>query len=240
MIAVLVTAIVVLGAGLWVFWIEPLGVLGVLERLTPNIIYRVRTEQPVVALSFDDGPNPEFTPQVLEILERHNARATFFLIAERALRYPEVVARVRAAGHEIGNHWFRDGSILLQSDDEFTGNLEKTERALGMTSERKQFRPPGGVAWPRQLRLARARGYNCVLGCAYPHDPMQPPVWYIRWLITKNLRPGTIVILHDGISDATRGIQAFPDILRVGRERGLQFVSIGELLKAGQVKAEQD
>ncbi len=234
MMAVSVAAIVLLGVGLVVFWMEPLGVLGVLERLTPNFIYRVRTERPLVALSFDDGPHPEFTPQVLEILERHDARATFFLIGGRALRHPELVSRIGVAGHEVGNHYFRDGSMLLHSDAQFVGYLEKTERAIGMTAGRKLFRPPGGLAWPRQLRLARSKGYECVLGCAYPHDPMRVPAWYIKWLIVKNLRPGTIVILHDGISDPRRSIQALPHILRAGGEMGLRFVSIGQLLRDGQ------
>jgi hypothetical protein len=73
-VVLLLVGAVVVVMGLVVFWIEPLGVLGVLERLTPNIVYRVRTELPLVALSFDDGPHPEFTPQVLEILKRHEAK----------------------------------------------------------------------------------------------------------------------------------------------------------------------
>jgi peptidoglycan/xylan/chitin deacetylase (PgdA/CDA1 family) len=234
MMAVSVAVIVLLGVGLVVFWMEPLSVLGVLERLTPNFIYRVRTERPLVALSFDDGPHPEFTPQVLEILERHDARATFFLIGERALRHPELVSRIGVAGHEVGNHYFRNGSTLMHSDAQFVGYLEKTERAIGMPAGRKLFRPPGRVAWPRQLRLARAKGYECVLGCAYPHDPMRVPAWYIKWLMGENLRPGTIVILHDGISDPRRSIQALPHILDAGREMGLRFASIGELLRDGQ------
>jgi len=230
MAAVLLTAIALLGLVLVVFWIEPLAVLSVLERLTPHVIYRVRTSRPLAALSFDDGPHPTFTLEVLEILARHDAKATFFLIGERALRHPEVVSRIKAAGHEVGNHYFMNGSTLLHSDADFTGYLEKTERAIGITEGPKLFRPPGGVAWPRQLRLARAHGYECVLGCAYPHDPMDPPAWYIRWLIEKNLAPGTIVILHDGISDPRRSIEALPQILRAGRERGLRFVSIGGLM----------
>jgi peptidoglycan/xylan/chitin deacetylase (PgdA/CDA1 family) len=239
---------IVVVMGLVVFWVEPLGVLGVLERLTPNIVYRVRTELPLVALSFDDGPHAEFTPQVLEILKRHEAKATFFLIGERALRYPEVVARIRAEGHEIGNHYFKNGATLGHSNEEFLGNLEKTERAIGageklavgsetepigrsaFPGKLELFRPPGGVAWPRQIRLARERGYTCVLGCAYPHDPMHPPVWYIRWLIGKNLVPGTIVILHDGIANPKRSIAALPQILAAGSEKGLRFVSVGELM----------
>ena len=90
MLAVLSMA-VLLGMALVVFWMEPLAALSVIERLTPNVTYRVRTQLPVVALSFDDGPHPRFTLQVLEILRRHDATATFFLIGERAIQHPDVV-----------------------------------------------------------------------------------------------------------------------------------------------------
>src|ERR1700688_2110125 len=171
MMSVLWAALVLLALAFLVFWIEPLRAVSALERLTPNFTYRVRTRRPLVALSFDDGPHPIFTPQVLEILQQHNAKATFFLIGERALRHPDVVARIKAAGHEIGNHYFTNGSILRHSDADFLGRLQQTERALGITAAPKLFRPPGGIARPRQLRLARAHGYQCVLGSAYPHDP---------------------------------------------------------------------
>lgn len=234
----LLAAFLVVVVWFLVFWIEPLGALGGLERLTPNLRYRVKTQLPVVALSFDDGPHPEFTPQVLEILHQHQARATFFLIGERALRHADLVARIKAEGHEVANHYLKNGATLLHSDSDFLSRLAQTEKAIGTGAGPKLFRPPGGVAWPRQLRLAQARGYQCVLGCAYPHDPVRPPVWYIRWLIEKNLKPGTIVILHDGISDASRSIKALPHILQEGRRRGLRFVSIGNLMRAA-VEAKQ-
>ena len=341
-------------AALFVFLVEPLWVLPWLEWLTPGILYRVKTREKMVALSFDDGPHAEFTPQVLEILERYEAKATFFLIGERAVRHPELLERIWEAGHEIGNHFWRDGTVLGHSRARFEEELERTEAAIwrrrekekdltqrprreahrehrdrenteiaqveegaqgptpdsdgnvdqeiaapmtekaassrrtpkgptqtsapttaenkkkqipnppkgrgfGMTIEesggvsiedravtaalkdrcytdmielpakKRLFRAPGGVAWPWQLKLARARGYVCVLGCAYPHDPMRPPVKYIRWLIEKNLVPGTIVILHDGIRDARRSVEALPHILEEGKRRGLRFVSIGML-----------
>lgn len=216
-----------------VFWVEPLTALSVIERLTPNIIYRVRTDAPLVALSFDDGPDPTFTPQVLDILCRRQAKATFFLIGEKALCHPELVARIKSDGHEIGNHYYRNGSTLLDSDAVFLRNLQGTETAIGLTEEPRLFRAPGGVAWPGQLALARAQGYKCVLGSVYPHDPMHPPVKYITRLVEKNLAPGTIVILHDGIPDPSRSIRALPQILDAGRRKGLSFVSVGELLKAG-------
>lgn len=211
--------------------IRPFSILSVFERVTPNVIYRVRTNRAVVGLSFDDGPHPTFTPEVLAILERYNAKATFFLIGERALRHPEVIARIKAGDHEVANHYFLDTSILSHSDAVFLDYLEQTEEAIGITKSPKLFRPPGGIARPRQLRLARAQGYVCVLGSAYANDPIHPPVWYIRWRIERNLVPGSIIILHDGISDPRRGIEALPHILATGAQNGLRFTSIGALMR---------
>lgn len=211
---------------------QPVAGFGVLERLTPNIIWRVKTDRPLVALSFDDGPDPTHTPEVLEILKQSGATATFFLIGERAAAHPELVRRIKAAGHEVGNHYFTRTSTLRHSDAEFLRYLDRTERAAEIAAPPKLFRPPGGVAWPRQLRLARERGYSCVIGSAYPYDGAHPPAWYIQWLIEKNLEPGAIVILHDGIADPSRSIAALPRILATGRERGLRFVSIGTLMGA--------
>jgi peptidoglycan/xylan/chitin deacetylase (PgdA/CDA1 family) len=122
--------------------------------------------------------------------------------------------------------------MLTHSDVEFLRNLKSAEKAIGLTDGPRVFRAPGGIARSRQLVLARERGYTCALGCAYPHDPGHPPVRYIRWLIEKNLVPGTIIILHDGIENPARAIEALPHILREGEKRGLQFVSIGELIAA--------
>ncbi len=235
---ILVASGAVFAGCLFVYWAEPSAAFSLLESLTPRLVYRVKTGRPLVALSFDDGPHPTFTPQVLEILEEHGAKATFFLIGERALRHPDLVARIEGAGHEVGNHYFRDGTTLVDSDADFLGYLERTERAVGITRPPKLFRPPGGVAWPGQLKLAQSRGYVCVLGSAYPHDPARPPVWYIRWLTTKNLAPGAIVILHDGIRDPTRSISALPAILAAGQRKGLQFVSVGTLMKRAAEQGE--
>ncbi len=216
------------------FWTEPKAAFAVAERLAPNVVWRVATDKPFVALSFDDGPDPKYTPQVLAILERHGARATFFLIGDRARSHPDLVQRIKSAGHEVGNHYIQDASALMHDDSTFLSHLDRTEQAIGIPGQRKLFRPPGGLAWPRQLRLARARGYTPVLGSAYPHDPMHPPVWYIRWLVVKNLEPGAIVILHDGIRDPTRSIEALPQIIAAGKQKALQFVPIGTLIKLSE------
>lgn len=235
-LALLLIALALLVA-LLLFAIEPLAAIPVLERVTPNLRYRVRTNRPMVALSFDDGPHPVFTPQVLAILQQHNAHATFFLIGERALRHPELVTRIKAAGHEVGNHYSKDGSLLHHSGAKFLTHLKQTEAALGITGSPKLFRPPGGVARCSHLRLAQANGYQCVLGSAYPHDPLCPPVWYICWLITKNLAPGAIIILHDGTTNPTSTIQALPAILAAANRQGLRVVTVGSLLQSATIPA---
>jgi peptidoglycan-N-acetylglucosamine deacetylase len=220
---VAIVAIVIVAQPLWAF--------DVLASVWPQVVWRVRTAQPLVGLSFDDGPSAEHTPRVLEILAKHNARATFFLIGARAAEDPATLNKIRSAGHEVGNHCFTIRSITRGSDQEFVANLLQTEAALGLLGTPKLFRPPGGRFRASQLALAEAHGYRTVLGSAYPYDA-HVPSGYIRWLVTKNLAPGVIVILHDGIPEPSRMISVLDAILTAGEGKGLRFVTVGELLSA--------
>jgi peptidoglycan/xylan/chitin deacetylase (PgdA/CDA1 family) len=213
--------------------VQPAGIVDLLARSSPRIVWRVETEAPLVALSFDDGPDPVHTPQVLDILARHQARATFFLIGANARRHPELVTRIRALGHEVGNHTDTNGRTVLMSMSRFRDSLLRAEAALALPEgEPKLFRPGGGWIRPDQLYLAREHGYTCVLGSAQAYDPRRPPVAYIRWAVAKNLRPGAIVVLHDAGGDRSNTVAALPGILDAGRSRGLRFVTVSELMKS--------
>jgi peptidoglycan/xylan/chitin deacetylase (PgdA/CDA1 family) len=193
----------------------------------------VETWAPLAALTFDDGPDPVYTPQVLDILARHEARATFFLIGENARRHPELVRRIREMGHEVGNHTDSNRSTALLSMPRFSGSLLKAEAALGLMDARpKLLRPGGGWIRPAQLDLAIQRGYTCVLGSAYAWDPKRPPTAYIRWAVAKNLAPGAIVVLHDAGGDRSNTVAALPGILEDGRAKGLRFVTVSDLMTA--------
>jgi peptidoglycan/xylan/chitin deacetylase (PgdA/CDA1 family) len=223
-------AFIVLLAVATVVVVQPQWAFGVLEFMSPDIVWRVPTTAPLVALSFDDGPAPDHTPRVLEILARHQARATFFLIGTRVERFPLTVAQIRAGGHEVGNHSFTLRSMRSASDEAFEADVLRTERALGLQAP-KLYRPPGGLIRRSQIETLKRHGYQCVLGNAYPYDGKgTTSSAYIEWLVTRNLRPGTIVILHDGIADPSRSLAALDAILTAGREKGLRFVSVGELL----------
>jgi peptidoglycan/xylan/chitin deacetylase (PgdA/CDA1 family) len=191
----------------------------------PRILWRVDIEAPMVALSFDDGPAPDHTPQVLEVLSRHGAHATFFLIGDRAAAYPDLVGRLRSEGHEIGNHYFTIRSTVRATDDEFVANLMRTEEVLGLHGPLKLFRPPGGRIPSGTPAAGRGARLSVVLGSAYPYDGSRFPSAYIQWLVTKNLEPGVIVILHDGIADPSRMMTVLDSILSAGDRKGLRFVN---------------
>jgi len=209
---------------------QPWWLPSLLARVYPDILWRVETPAALVALTFDDGPAPDHTPTVLSILARHRARATFFMIGDRASRSPDLVRTVRESGHEVANHYYSTRSNLRSPDAEFETNLLRTESILGMAGPAKLYRPPGGLIRASQLALLNKHGYRCVLGSAYPYDGNHTPSWYIRWLVEKNLAPGAIVILHDGIADPSRTLAALDDILAAGERRGLRFVPVSELL----------
>ena len=211
---------------------QPLWAFDLLGWAMPRILWRVETNEPLVALSFDDGPAPDHTPEVLAILARHRAHATFFLIGDRAVVHPDLVGRLRREGHEVGNHYFTIRSTVRASDEEFVANLMRTEDVLGLQGPIKLFRPPGGRIRPAHRRLAEEHGYRVVLGSAYPYDGSHTPSAYIRWLVTKNLAPGVIIILHDGIADPSRMIAVLDSILSAGERQGIRFVTVSALLQA--------
>jgi peptidoglycan/xylan/chitin deacetylase (PgdA/CDA1 family) len=224
-----VLAFIVLAQPLWAF--------SVLGRVFPDMLFRVETDARVVALSFDDGPDDVHTARVLEILAKHGAHATFFMIGDRAVGRLEIVRSVREAGHEVGNHYFTIGSAVHAREDRFLGDVLRAEKALGLADvSPRLFRPPSGEFTQAQLDILKARGYRAVLGSVYPFDTSRPPVAYIRWMVSRNLAPGVIVILHDGVRDPTNMLTALDEILDEGTQRGFRFVSVGELLKLESAK----
>jgi peptidoglycan/xylan/chitin deacetylase (PgdA/CDA1 family) len=218
--------------GAVVMAIQPLWLIDLLARTEPRIVWQVDTPEPLAALTFDDGPDPVSTPKILDRLASDHAKATFFLIGENAHRHPQLVERIRAEGHEIGNHTNGSEPTMQQSLAAFEQSVTAAESALGEKSGTPRFfRPASGFIRPEQLAWLASHEYQCVLGSAYPYDPLQPPARYMVWLVGKNLRPGTIVVLHDGGS-RPHTLDALGGILDAGRAKGLRFVTLSDLWAA--------
>jgi peptidoglycan-N-acetylglucosamine deacetylase len=224
----LTAAAVVGAAGVVSCW--PHAMVRLLRMAFPGVIWEMNTAEREIAISFDDGPDPIYTPKVLEIMREHGVKATFFLVGERVRRFPELLRRIREEGHGVGNHgdsWHR---CVQLGDDEFEGDLLRAERSLGLGNGPKLFRPAGAFIRGSQLRLLRQHGYCAVLGSAYAFDPYRPPRKYIEWAIGRGLRRGAIVVLHDSGGDRTNTVEALPAILDRAHAAGYRIVSLGEYL----------
>jgi peptidoglycan/xylan/chitin deacetylase (PgdA/CDA1 family) len=212
--------------GILVAW--PQAVVRVLGTLFPDVIWTLRTRERVIAITFDDGPDPTFTPEVLAILRKHGITATFFLVGERVRRFPEFLRQIRNEGHDVGNHsdsWHR---TIQTGNDEFERDLLRAEQSLELRDAPKLFRPAGGLIRSEQIRLLRSHQYSVVLGSAYAFDPYRPPTKYIEWAITRGLKEGAIIVLHDSGGNRWNTVKALPAIIENAHAAGYRFVKLSE------------
>jgi peptidoglycan/xylan/chitin deacetylase (PgdA/CDA1 family) len=178
-------------------WREP--ATRAVSRLIPGgVLWYVETADPVFALTFDDGPDPATTPRLLEVLARHRARATFFLLGERVEAHPRLVAAITAAGHEIANHLMRDERSALIPDARFRLDLARTTELLAPYGPVRWFRPGSGVFTPRMLRTAAEQNLRAVLGTLVAANKGGPADQRIAKSLLPGVRPGSILVLHEG------------------------------------------
>jgi len=224
----LAVALLALVAAAIAFWQPDLAVRTV-AMLEPDILYRVDTGRRLVALTIDDGPSA-FTPEILALLAAHDARATFFAIGERARARPDLLAAIRAAGHEVGNHMLKDRPTVFFGVDRFEQELALTERILGLEGTGKVFRPPSSWIRGPQLAVLARRGYRCVLGSVYPHDTKHRSAALSAWFVLRRVRPGSIVILHEGGPGRRAVVPVLRRVLPELKARGYEVVTVSELL----------
>lgn len=216
-----------------VFW-QPRWLVELIARAWSGAVFFVETEQPLLALTIDDGPDPRTTPRLLELLERHGARATFFLIGDRAAASAELVERIVAEGHEIGNHMTRDRPSISLSPEEFEAALLQADSVLSRHDEPRWYRPASGWYDTEMLSTVEAHGYRLALGSVYPYDGTLSLGAYTVWHVLHHARPGSIVILHDGGERGERTIAALEKILPELERRGLRAVTLSALMAAGR------
>ena len=181
-----------------------LGPLGTASRT--QLLTSFRSSN-AVALTFDDGPDPDSTPQLLEILSRHRARATFFVLGRQAELYPRILHEIIDAGSEIANHSYSHPSFPTLSTLQRLAEIRNCERAVGKNCK-KYFRPPYGHARGLTPFVASILGYTTVGWSAEARDwEIADPEVIARGL-ADNVKPGSIVLLHDRLENA-KNAQAF-------------------------------
>ncbi len=210
------------------------------EELTAQIVKKVPTTHKVVALTFDDGPSYQTTEQILSILKEKKVKATFFVVGENVELLPSVLTHEAQDGHEIGIHTYDHKSLPTLSKDRIKEELEKSEKAVALATVKPTlFRPPGGAYNKTVLNVARDMGYTVVLWSVDPRDWRKPPVNTIVDDVINNIKPGSIVLLHDLKYPSTTPA-ALSIIIDRLRELGYEFVTVDELLQYYEIRTSYD
>ena len=187
-----------------------------------SLLWKVTTHKKEIYLTFDDGPVPEVTPWVLDILDRYNAKATFFMVGENAAKYPELVKEIQNRGHAIGNHSYNHIKGWKVSDNEYYGNIIKAEKNISSLL----FRPPHGQIRPRQARHL-SKKYQIVMWTILSgdYDPKKTPEECFN-NVKKNLKPGSIIVFHDSLKANKNMKTALEESLKFLVENGWGFGKI--------------
>ncbi|MBV2155273.1 polysaccharide deacetylase family protein [Kitasatospora sp. SUK 42] len=188
-------------------------------------VFELDPGQRVVGLTIDDGPDPRHTPTVLALLQQYGIRATFFLIGENAAEHPELVREIADHGHHIANHTWTHPDLRHMSEEAVRDELERTSDLLQRTTGRQPtwFRAPGGDWSPVALRVSRALGLRNLGWSVDPQDWARPGTSVIVDRILKNVRPGSIVLNHDGGGDRSQTVAAMKTYLPALLDSGYSF-----------------
>ncbi|HJD85294.1 polysaccharide deacetylase family protein [Kitasatospora aureofaciens] len=190
-------------------------------------VYELDPAQRVVALTIDDGPDPKYTPAVLDLLQQHGIRATFFLIGENAVEHPDLVREIADRGHHIANHTWTHPDLRHMSEGAVRDELERTSDLLHRTTGRLPtwFRAPGGDWSPVSLKVAADLGLRNMGWSVDPRDWSRPGTPAIIDTILKEVRPGAIVLNHDGGGDRSQTVAALKTYLPTLIDSGYLFTA---------------
>lgn len=196
-------------------------------------ICRVRTDRRAVALTFDDGPDPEYTPQVLDVLERHGAKGTFFMLGQRAGKYPHLIRRVAESGHAIGVHSWDHSDFATIGQIQRMEQISRCERVLSPFAERL-FRPPYGRLTIEAHIDCRKLGYKVILWSSLVYDWQRHDASWTARRLSEGLLPGGIILMHDhlwrhGEPEEMHPVLSALDYV-LARAKDYSFVSVPELL----------
>ncbi|KNF07586.1 polysaccharide deacetylase [Gottschalkia purinilytica] len=199
-----------------------------------NLVKHGPRDRKMVTLTFDDGPNPVYTPQILDVLKKHNVKANFFVLGKHAEKYPDIILRMKKEGHEIGNHSYSHINVEKSSIEEIKAEIIKTQEIVkNITGENpKLLRPPYGLYNGKIINMSKEMDLKIVLWTYYqdPKDWSSPGVDHIVEIVTTKIKNGDIILLHDHNEKESHTVEALKTIIPKLTEMGYEFVTISELL----------
>jgi len=212
-------------------------------QLTGTLIHRVETRQPVIALTFDDGPVPGQTEAILQILAQEQVPATFFLLGQDVQRHPQLLAKILASGHQVGNHSYSHQRMIFKTPAFIAREIENTDALLTAAGvpEPILFRPPyGKKLWLLPSYLARKQRISVTWDLAPENLPalVADPQKMIAYTV-QQAKPGSIILLHVMYPHRAQTLAAVPAIIRGLKQRGFRFVTVAELMTLSPLASAQ-
>lgn len=202
------------------------------EIIAADVVYSWHSKEKCIALTFDDGPHPVYTQEILDILSEYNIKATFFVIGENAIWYSDLVKLEYEAGHEIGNHTFTHSNLKTIPYNEMCDEIYKTEQVIYENIEYRTrlLRPPGGQYGDEACNAASNQDYRIICWSIDTRDWAHTETKDIVDNVLTSVRGGDIILFHDYIS----GKSPTPDALRIIipklLQEGYKFVTVSELI----------
>lgn len=186
-----------------------------------------------IALTFDDGPHPRYTPKILSILNEYGITATFFVVGENAVYYPEAMRLLAESGCEIGNHTYTHKKLSSLTGEEIAEEIGKCREVLlnNYSVKTTLLRPPEGMYSETVLTQSRAEEYDIILWSIDTRDWAHTPSAKIAETVLGKARGGDIILMHDYVSGENQTLGALRLIIPELLERGFEFVTVSELLK---------
>ncbi|WP_449600648.1 polysaccharide deacetylase family protein [Paenibacillus sp. Marseille-Q9583] len=197
-----------------------------------SLVHKVPTQEKVVAFTFDDGPHPLYTKELLDIFHKHNGKATFFMIGQELNMYEAIAAQVHMAGHEIANHTYSHPDLTTLTLDEARAELQRADDTIRKVTGThvSNFRPPFFGVNDDILRLAAEFGYHSIGAVnGEAKDWEQPGVDFILDHTRPTIENGSIFLFHDGYGERAQTIEAVRILVEELDAEGYRFVTLSEL-----------
>ncbi|MBM0741543.1 polysaccharide deacetylase family protein [Phormidium sp. CLA17] len=205
-----------------------------LKPLFPSCLWVGDQQVPAIALTFDDGPHPHYTPQLLQVLDRYGIPASFFLLGLCVSRSPAIAHSIYQSNHWLGLHGFDHRSFTTLSSVELKQTLDKTQaeivKACHLSSKTVwDVRPPNGFFTPKTLDLLQQWSYRPVMWSVVPEDWVSPGVSTVVARILQQVTNGSIIVLHDGYTGGVDVAEVVDRLIPLLLQRGYYFVTIDQL-----------
>ena len=204
-----------------------------LKPRLPEALWEGDRRSNQVALTFDDGPHPQFTPPLLKVLAKYNVQATFFWLGSWVKKYPEVAQQVYEAGHQLALHSFVHKPFLFQNLEDIRKGLEATQAAIAAACPGApvpiDVRPPYGVCSAKTIQQLNQWGYRTVMWSVVPIDWTEPGIELVKQRVLDSTQGGDLIVLHDGSSGGSAVAHCTEEILPELLGKGFEFISVNRM-----------